>query len=122
MPPRYLLSSLAERDIAELLEWSHRHFGEKIRLRYEALLTQAIMDVVNYPERPGSQDRREIAPGTRTYHLRYSRDRVKRSLGRVRQPRHFLLYRLVEGGLVEIGRVIHDGMDLDRHLPEDYRG
>ena len=34
---------------------------------------------------------------------------------------HDLLYRTLAGGPVEIGRVLHDGMDLKRHLPEEYR-
>jgi plasmid stabilization system protein ParE len=30
-----------------------------------------------------------------------------------------LLFRVVEAG-VEIGRVLHDSMDLERHLPTEY--
>ncbi|MGZ3383204.1 MAG: hypothetical protein ACXVBB_23545 [Isosphaeraceae bacterium] len=68
----------------------------------------------------GSDDP-EIAAAARTYHLRNSRDRVKKSIGRVQRPRHFLLYRTTDDGKVEIGRVLHDGMDLTRHLPVEYR-
>jgi plasmid stabilization system protein ParE len=46
---------------------------------------------------------------------------VKKSVGKVKQPRHSLPYRTLAGGPVEIGRVLHDGMDLKRHLPEKYR-
>jgi toxin ParE1/3/4 len=95
-----------------------RGVREKARLRYEALLTRAIMDVVDAPERSGSHARPEIAAMARTYHLRYSRDRVKKSIGRVHRPRHFLLYR-TRDEQVEIGRVLHDGMDLKRHVPEE---
>jgi len=35
--------------------------------------------------------------------------------------RHFLLYRTRPDGRVEIGRVLHDSMDLERHLPDNYR-
>jgi toxin ParE1/3/4 len=63
----------------------------------------------------------EIAASARTYHIRHSRDRVKKSIGKMRQPRHFLLYRAPAGGPIEIGRVLHGGMDLKRHLPEEYR-
>ncbi len=41
----YRLSPLAEQDIETILEWTHEEFGEKARIRYEALLTGAIMDV-----------------------------------------------------------------------------
>jgi toxin ParE1/3/4 len=118
--PQYRLSPQAERDIEAILEWSHVEFGEKVRRRYEALLTQAIADLGEDPERPGSHARPEVAAGARTYHLRYSRDRVGKSIGRIHRPRHFLLYR-VRDARVEIARVLHDGMDLERHLPEGYR-
>jgi toxin ParE1/3/4 len=119
--PKYRLSPFAERDIEANLAWSQEQFGEKARIRYEALLVRAMMDVAVDPERPGSHARPEIATGPRTYHLRYSRDRVKRSVGRVQRLRHFLLYRALKDRGVEIGRVLHDGMDLERHLPDEYR-
>lgn len=119
--PRYRLAPRAVLDIAAILEWTHEHFGERGRIRYEALLTQAIIDVADEPQRVGSQSRPEIAVGARTYHLRQSRDRVDPALGKVKQPRHFLLYRIGGDGCVEIGRVLHDTMDLKRHRPDDYR-
>ena len=118
---RYRISPQAEQDIETILAWTHEEFGEKARLRYEALLIRAILDVADSPDRVGSQDRPEIAASARTYHIRHSRDRVKISAGKVKQPRHFLLYRAPAGGAVEIGRVLHDAMELKRHLPEDYR-
>jgi toxin ParE1/3/4 len=74
------------------------------------------------PQRAGSSSRPEIAASARTYHLIYSRDRITKRSGRVARPRHFLLYRIRNDGLVEIGRVLHDSMDLPRHLPDEYRG
>ncbi len=117
----YRISPQAERDIQAILGWTHERFGEKARLRYEALLIRAIQDVAELPERAGSHDRSEIAPAVRTYHLRSSRDRVKQPVKKVQHPRHFLLYRIRSDGRVEIGRVLHDGMDLERQLPDDYR-
>ena len=35
--------------------------------------------------------------------------------------RHLLVYRVTESGIVEIGRVLHDSMELKTHLPEEYR-
>jgi toxin ParE1/3/4 len=117
--PRYVIAPAAERDIESILAWTYRQFGPQARLRYEALLLRAILDVAEDPERPGSQNRPEIAPGAQTYHLCYSRSHV-RAGGRVRRPRHFLLYRTREAGQVEIGRVLHERMDLAQHLPDDY--
>jgi toxin ParE1/3/4 len=119
--PQFRISSLAERDIAIILEWTHEHFGEDARTRYEALLEQALIDVAADPQRAGTLARPEIARFAMTYHLRHSRVRVKPASERVRRPRHYLLYRSGPDGVVEIARVLHDEMDLKRHLPEDYR-
>jgi toxin ParE1/3/4 len=117
----YRISPQAEQEIRGILVWTHAEFGEKARRRYEALLARAIRDVAESPARAGSHARPEIAVLARTFHLRHGRDRVPRPVGRVRKPRHFLLYRTSDEGTIEIGRVLHDGMDLDRQLPEDYR-
>jgi toxin ParE1/3/4 len=119
--PQYRLAPRAEHDIEAILEWTYEHFGNKVRTRYEALLAKAILDVAEEPERAGSHTRPEIAARVRTYHLRHSRDRVDTVIGKVRDPRHFLLYRSKDDGRVEIGRVLHDSVDLMRHLPDDYR-
>ena len=34
-----------------------------------------------------------------------------------RRGRHFLLYTVAPGRIVEILRILHDNMDLQRHLP-----
>lgn len=57
--------------------------------------------------------------GARTYHIEFSRGRVKGQ--RVKAPRHFLLYRRGDEHVVEVGRVIQDSRELGRHLPKDYR-
>jgi toxin ParE1/3/4 len=112
---RFILSPAAEQDILSILAWTHKQFGERARIRYEALLGQAILDVVENPDRTGVTNRDEIREGVFTYHLRHSRLSVDSSLGRVRKPRHFLLFRVAEN-VIEIGRVLHDSMELERHL------
>jgi len=118
---QFTLSPAAERDITSILAWTHEHFGEQARLRYEALLVQAIVDVAEDPERPGCALRDEISSVARTYHLWHSRNHVDKTLGRVRRPRHFLIYRFTDDNQIEIGRVLHDSMDLPSHLPVEYR-
>ena len=119
--PSLLIAPAAERDIRSVLGWTDDHFGEHARLRYEALLIQAVTDVASNPELPGSNRRDEIGANARTYHLTHSKDRVARRVGRVKKPRHFLLYRVRDDGRVEIGRVLHDSMDLVAHLSPEYR-
>lgn len=89
-------------------------------MRYRELLKQAIRDIEADPERPGSQERPELAKGARVYHLHFSRERARGGAGIVHNPRHFLLYRRGSGGFIEIARVLHDAFDLARHLPSDY--
>ena len=113
------LSPLAERDIEAILAWSHTHFGESVRLRYEALLVQAILDLAKDPNCSGSLERPELSKGACTYHLRHSRDHVSRSVGRIRRPRHLLLFRLMDDGSLEVSRVLHDSIDLIQHVPPD---
>jgi toxin ParE1/3/4 len=116
--PRVVLAPAAEEDIVRILAWSYEHFGEQARLRYGALLTQALVDIAEDPKRAGSVPREELATGARTYHLWHSRQRMAKSVGKVGTPRHFLLLRTNAEGQVEIGRVLHDSMDLASNLPE----
>lgn len=74
--PRYVVSPAAASDIESILAWSHEHFGEQVRGRYEALIVRAILDVADRPDRPGVASRPEIAANARTYHLQHSRLRV----------------------------------------------
>jgi toxin ParE1/3/4 len=114
------LAPSAGEDLRKVLRWSAQNFGESAAKRYGALIKQAIRDIGESPERPGSKGRPEImVPGARTYHISLSRSRV--SGPGVKEPRHFLLYRRRADGVIEVARILHDGRDLQRHLPEDYR-
>jgi toxin ParE1/3/4 len=117
---RYRLSAAAQADILEILGWSEDQFGEPARLRYERLIVAALRDVATRPERPGSLERPELGPGVRSWHLRLSRDRTSARSGVVRNPRHFIVYR-IEPDLLVVGRVLHDAMELVRHMsPEAF--
>lgn len=114
------VTSAARRDIATIVRRSFEEFGEAASQRYEALLLQALLDIGADPKRPGSKERPEfLVEGARTYHLEFSRRRVSGS--RVKDPRHFVLYRCREDGVIEVARIIHDSRDLDRHVPKSYR-
>jgi toxin ParE1/3/4 len=115
---RYRLSEAAQGDIVEVLGWTHERFGETVRLRYENLIVAALRDVAAAPERPGSLARPELGARVRSWHLRLSRAHVEPVVNVVRRPRHFLVYRF-EPGLAEVGRVLHDAMELVRHLDPD---
>ena len=116
---RFTLSPAAEADIESVLAWTHDNFGENARLRYEALMAQAIIDLADDPERLGSASRDDLLPETRTYHLWYSRNHVHSDIGRVRRPRHFVVFRFTAQDEIEVARILHDSMDLKSHLPPD---
>ncbi|MEO8025031.1 MAG: type II toxin-antitoxin system RelE/ParE family toxin [Bryobacteraceae bacterium] len=114
------IASPARRDIAAILKHSSRTFGEAASRRYEALILQAVVDLVTDPERPGSKEHADfMMPGVRTYHLDFSRTRMPGP--RVKEPRHFLVYRIRDDRVVEVARILHDSRDLERHVPEPYR-
>lgn len=117
--PRLVIAPRALEDIDTILTWTWEEFGEDARNRYAALIDRAIDDVANDPFRIGSKSRPEIATDVRTYHLNGSRNRVTKSIGRVKKPRHFLLYR-VRAEFVVVGRLLYDGMDLESQLPPGY--
>lgn len=119
--PQYVLAPEAEQDLEAILSWTDQQYGHQACLRYEALVIQAIADVAAAPERPGTHERNDIAPAVRVYHLRHSRTRVAKPVGRVKSPRHVLVFRLRSDGPVEIARILHDSMDLETQLPDTFR-
>jgi toxin ParE1/3/4 len=117
---KYVLSSPADVDVVLTLSWSEKTFGASASLRYRTLLFQAMRDVAENPDRFGVN---AVSSRSRlkTYRLVFSRDRVSRDVGRVKKPRHLLLFREIAGG-VEILRILHDSMDIERHLPSEEDG
>ena len=63
--------------------------------------------------------RPELEAGVRSYHLHNSRERARSLGGFIRRPRHLLLYRVLAADLIGIGRLLHDAVELERHLPRD---
>jgi toxin ParE1/3/4 len=116
-----IIAPKARSDIVSILAWTEENFGPQTLKRYGKLIATAIEEVADNPELAGSSKRPEIADHCRTYHLYFSRKSAGRAGDRIRNPRHFLLYRVTESNVVEIGRVLHDSMELQTHLPEEYR-
>jgi toxin ParE1/3/4 len=104
---RVRLGATAERDFTSILQWTAEHFGARQARLYRETLVRAIADLARGPDVAGSKPRDEIMPGMRTLHVaRHGR-----------RGRHLLLYRVVPGRIIEVGRILHDQMDLQRHLP-----
>jgi len=116
-----IIAPKARSDMVSILAWSEQHFGPQTRKRYAKLIEAAIIEIARDPECAGSEHRPEIAEHCRTYHLIHARKKAGGRGNRIRKPRHFLLYRVTAAGDVEIGRVLHDSMDFEQHIPEEYR-
>lgn len=114
------ISPTARDDIAGILRWTLDHFGEAAARRYNSLLLQAIDDLGRDPTCPGVVARPEVAANARVFHLWHSRKRTGAAAEQVKHPRHFLLFRNVGNDCLEIGRVLHDSVDLMRHLPPGF--
>lgn len=93
-----------------LLAWTMTYFGASAQRRYERLLSSALVDLLDDPQRINSALRPELGEGVRSYHLRHARKHSG-----VARPRHLILYRMDDAGTVEVGRVLHDAMELERH-------
>ena len=99
---RVRLGAAAELDFASILLWTTENFGEVQARTYANTLRQAIGELAHGPHVPGSRARNDIAPGIRTLHV----------ARRGRRGRHFLVYRTGPRQSIEIGRILHDSMDL----------
>ncbi len=102
------ISGQAQRDIEAVLAWTLREFGEQKYDEHRGLIRLAILEVA---QSPGAGTRRpELHEAARTFHI----------ARRGRRARHFLLFRVADGGIVEIARLLYDGMDLASHLPPGF--
>ena len=104
---RVRLSAAAELDFANILKWTTENFSVRQSRVYRDTLIQAIGELADGADVAGSKARDEIMPGLRTLHVaRHGR-----------RGSHFLMYRAVPKNTIEIVRILHDRMDLKRHVP-----
>jgi toxin ParE1/3/4 len=104
---RVRLGAVAEIDFANILKWTTENFGPRQARVYRNTIVRAIGELADGPDVPGSSARNEILRGLRTLHVaRHGRG-----------GRHLLMYRVIGDRTIEIGRILHDRMDLLRHLP-----
>jgi toxin ParE1/3/4 len=106
----YRLSDPASAQIVEVLAWSEENFGMADRERYGVLLFTAMQDLADDPDRPGVEWKRVRQQRIGVYHIHYSRKRVPDAPGRVKAPRHFIIFRRGGSGVVDILGVMYDGM------------
>jgi toxin ParE1/3/4 len=104
------LTAAAASDFEHILEWTVEHFGEPQALVYAETLSLAIEALTEGPSIPGARQRDEILKGLYSLHV----------ARQGRKGRHFVMFRTAAtGDAIEVLRVLHDSMDLTRHLHDE---
>ena len=100
------LSRDAETDFAEILIYTHDTFGDSQVRTYQGVLTDTLTTLSEGPTVLGSVVLDDILPNLRSLHV----------ARRGRRGRHFILYRAADGQTIEVLRILHDAMDIARHI------
>jgi toxin ParE1/3/4 len=114
---RFRIARRAQTDFSIILADSAERWGPDAKHRYRAVLIGGMRQVASDPEGKLTRERTDIRPGLRSFHLRHLRQ-GSRNL-RVRRPAHVIYYRVIEPGLVEIVRVLHERMEPARQFADD---
>jgi toxin ParE1/3/4 len=104
------LTKTAESDYQSIIVWTLREFGDLQARIYADTLSAALMALTAGPTAVGTKERSEIGKGVFTLHV--ARGGHK--------GRHFVLFRVGPGKHqrhIEVLRLLHDAMDLTRHVP-----
>jgi toxin ParE1/3/4 len=100
------LGRLAEQDYIEIVRWTKKSFGEAQARTYSETVSLAIQALKDGPDILGNKLRDEIEPGIRTLHVARSG----------RKGRHLVVFRVGGEQIIDVLRLLHDSMDLPRHL------
>jgi toxin ParE1/3/4 len=109
------LAAAAEADFDLILQWTAERFGKKQADVYAETLLSALDALKEGPAIVGAGTRNEIAKGLFTLHV----------ARRGRKGRHFVLFRVgapAKPPVIDVLRLLHDAMDLPRHIESDERG
>lgn len=106
MPWKVRLALQVETDLQDILKWTKKQFGEKQANTYLQTITLAAQALKDGPDIPGVQRLSGIDSDARTLHV-----------GRQgRKGRHFLVFRLGPQKTIDVLRLLHERMDLKRHV------
>ena len=106
------LAGAAEADFEAVIAWTLQQFGGNQAAIYAETLSSAVQALIAGPEQLGVKARPEIGKGLFTLHVARNG----------RKGRHFVLFRAGADPVrrqVDILRVLHDSMDLARHVPKE---
>ena len=107
---RVRLTATAASDFEYILEWTVERFGEVQAFVYAETLSLAIQALTEGPSIPGVRQREQILKGLYSLHV----------TRQGRRGRHFVMFRIAASGdAIDVLRILHDSMDLPRHLRGD---
>ena len=103
------LTESAEKDFRAILGWSLEHFGRQQARAYAATLSLAIEALASGPSAVGAKARDDIGKGIFSLHVARAG----------RRGRHFVVFRVArrQDLTLEVLRLLHDSMDVQRHVP-----
>lgn len=103
------LSAAAETDFEHIIQWTVEQFGPAQAGVYAQTLSLALEALSEGPAVAGAKPRDEIMKGLFSLHV----------ARQGRKGRHFVLFRAAPRGssdVLEVLRLLHDSMDLARHI------
>jgi len=109
------LATSAEQDYREILRWTVANFGRGQAKTYAKTLSNALRDLARGPTIIGARLREDIGPGIYALHV----------ARKGRKGRHFVVFRVdsTRGNhSIDVLRLLHDSVDLPRHLPAANEG
>jgi len=102
------LTAAAERDFESIVAWTNEQFGSRQARTYAEQLISTLIRLTEGPGIIGAKARNDITEGICTLHMGS-------------KGRHFVLFRSTATAQgrrsVEVLRILHEAMDLARHLP-----
>lgn len=104
------LSTAAEADYRQILRWTAANFGATQARIYADTLSSALQALCDGPAIIGVRERPEIGADIQTFHVARNG----------RKGRHFVMFRVasMQGqNVIDVLRLLHDSMDLERQLP-----
>jgi toxin ParE1/3/4 len=91
------LAAQAEGDFRMILLWTREHFGSSQAMIYASTLRLALEELLDGPEIP-----------------------VLHVARQGRKGRHVVVFRTEQAGVIDVLRILHDSMDLKRHVPDGH--
>ncbi len=102
------LARHADQDIADILTWTKKHFSFQQADVYAETIILALETLTEGPDVIGAKSREDILPGMRVLHV----------ARQGRRGRHFIVFRSKEEHCIDVLRILHDSMDLARHVEQ----